>query len=166
MTQTPSDPEPQAKIDWRFWIEWVLACTLAVLIGVLTDLLIVGALIGLAQWLVLRQMLPRSEWWILASILGWLGSWLIVETGLPSIADPIIRSVVVGATFGLGLGLAQWVLLQRRVQYALLWLPINVVSWAVGLTGIFGATVTGAVVGAATGLVLDWLLRHPRLPSS
>ena len=33
--------------------------------------LLMGLLIGLAQWLVLRRRLPGAGWWPLASLLGW-----------------------------------------------------------------------------------------------
>jgi len=32
---------------------------------------VMGALIGLFQWFLLRRRLPKAGWWILASILGW-----------------------------------------------------------------------------------------------
>ncbi len=42
---------------------------------------IIGALVGISQWLALRHWLPRAWWWIIASIVGWtVGSvacWLI-----------------------------------------------------------------------------------------
>jgi hypothetical protein len=32
---------------------------------------VMGALIGLLQWFLLRRSLPRAGWWVLASALGW-----------------------------------------------------------------------------------------------
>lgn len=34
--------------------------------------LLVGALLGGAQWLVLRRLLPQAAWWILVSLVAWL----------------------------------------------------------------------------------------------
>ncbi|HYW18430.1 MAG TPA: hypothetical protein VE956_03790 [Nodularia sp. (in: cyanobacteria)] len=32
-----------------------------------------GLTVGIAQWFILRSIVQRSRWWILASILGWCG---------------------------------------------------------------------------------------------
>lgn len=36
-----------------------------------------GAMVGLAQWFVLRQRVRMSGWWILATIIGWLAAWSV-----------------------------------------------------------------------------------------
>jgi len=43
----------------------------------------VGALAGVAQWLVARGVAPVKPWWILAAVVGWSGSWALggVATG-------------------------------------------------------------------------------------
>lgn len=33
---------------------------------------LIGGFVGLMQWLVLRQHVPRAAWWILATIAGWM----------------------------------------------------------------------------------------------
>lgn len=46
---------------------------------------VIGGLIGLSQWLFLRQCVPQAGWWVLASALGWglanLGSLTAVKNG-------------------------------------------------------------------------------------
>jgi len=47
----------------------------------LVKILLTGGAIGLAQWLVLQQLVPHAAWWILANIIGWgisalFSSWL------------------------------------------------------------------------------------------
>jgi hypothetical protein len=41
-----------------------------------------GLSIGVGQWLLLRQYLPRAGWWIGANVLGWVLSGLITVEGL------------------------------------------------------------------------------------
>ncbi|MEN8173447.1 MAG: hypothetical protein ABFS03_11280, partial [Chloroflexota bacterium] len=53
-------------------------------IAVLTaGYLVIGFAVGLPQWLVLRQQLPRSSFWLLGSAIGlFAGFWLILITDL------------------------------------------------------------------------------------
>ena len=162
-----TDLEPdqhRVQIEWSFWFQWILATTLGWLAGwaVLGEVGI-GAAIGVAQWLVLRREVANAGWWILASAVAWAVSWGIIVSGLvvPPGAD-LISSLIVGAAVGLLLGGGQWFVLRRWTHYASLWILANMSAWSVGFSGIFGgAVLTGAVVGAVTGLVLDWLLRYP-----
>jgi purine-cytosine permease-like protein len=82
---------------------------------------------------------------------------------------------------GLGVGLAQWLLLRRDLNKTGWWPVMSAVAWPVGymLGGILGALVgqtlnvpiiggmvgsllSGAIVGAITGAVLLWMLRENR----
>ena len=163
MTDLEPD-EPRVQIAWSFWFQWILATTLGWLAGwALLGEVGIGASVGIAQWLVLRREVANAGWWILASTVAWVASWGLIVSGLamPPGAD-LISSLMVGAVMGLLLGAGQWFVLRRWTQSASLWIPANVSAWSVGFTGIFGgAILTGAVVGAVTGLVLDWLLRYP-----
>src|SRR5690349_16108224 len=70
---------------WRFWASWALAfagfplggLSATALVGGITTPLegaiggaATGAVIGLAQWLVLRQRLALTPWWIAATSAG------------------------------------------------------------------------------------------------
>jgi hypothetical protein len=50
-------------------------------------LMLVGACLGLAQWLVLRRHMRRSAWWIPASIGGWLSYSLVIGGTVTSLLE-------------------------------------------------------------------------------
>ena len=91
----------RAPAKWSFWLQWVVvtAVVWAALFGlaesvsegealyeswhmemdsiaiarrVIQMFWVAGLPVGLAQWLVLRQRVSRSAWWILASGAGWI----------------------------------------------------------------------------------------------
>lgn len=72
-------------------VTYLLPEQMAVLQG-----LILGASIGVAQWLVLRQWVPGAYWWIPMSALGW---------AVGPILGPLLVGGVVGAATGFSLEL-------------------------------------------------------------
>ncbi|MGI8912779.1 MAG: hypothetical protein ACR2JY_03130 [Chloroflexota bacterium] len=60
--------------------------------------LVVGAVMGIAQWRVLRREVAHAGWWILASALGWSLGWLV--GGLRS--NEMLGGSDVGPAFHLG----------------------------------------------------------------
>ena len=50
-------------------------------------LTLIGACLGLAQWVVLRRHMQRSGWWILASALGWLCLSLVIGKSISGLVD-------------------------------------------------------------------------------
>ena len=159
----------------RFWLLWVSATIAGWSAGsVVSDsvgdavdevwfdslgLIVLGALIGGMQWLVLRYRVSWAGWWVVANIAGWsAGALANVPLGLAA-----------GWMVGLAVtGVFQWLIIWRRMPRAGWWVPANVVSWAmgigvafaVGVTGAASGVVFGAVVGAMTGIVLIWLSRE------
>ena len=101
-------------------------------------------------------------------------------SGLPGrwlLASPIFgygtgtaKLVAVGATSGLGVGIAQWPLLRDRVRASAAWIPAIAGLWALGWTvstaigvdlqrwAVFGAS--GAVTVAVLSGALLWALRQ------
>lgn len=89
--------------------------------------------------------------------------------------------VIIGAWVGSVVGLAQWFILRTRLRRAAWWIPANALAWAIGilvsflgvgmiapaqewslrrvLTEAATGMLSGAVIGALTGIVLIWLLK-------
>lgn len=179
------------KSNFSFWQKWVIANALGELIGlgavfivgyfyfnslgepqgvsalaglaVLVVLLAVyeGAVVGLAQWRVLRIALPElpGRSWILATVVGAVIAWvlgMIPSTLFPgngepveAVEPPMLAVLGVAAAMGLVLGsilaIAQWWVLRKHVTKALTWLGANSLAWAVAMPLIFW--MVGATIG-------------------
>lgn len=121
---------------------------------------------GIGQWPYLR----KAGWWIPAGALGTAVGW-----------------AVGGAVFGAVVGLGQWLVLRPYLRKVGWWVSAGALGWALGLAvaeavfravdrtvgwavnqgdfvmvGAVGSAVAGAIYGLLTGLVLLWLLRHPK----
>lgn len=153
------DPRHTPSFDWVLWVKWILATTLGWVAGWAISEFAVGLMVGLGQWVVLRKRMERSEWWVLVSGIGWAAG-----RGLVMAVFPPQNTVLIGGTLGIALGLAQWAVLRNHVVQAWWWIIVSALSWAVGLTGFFGASLVGAVAGAVTGLALEPLLRYSSSP--
>lgn len=127
---------------------------------------VLGASLGLAQWLVLRSYVSWARGWALVSMMGGLGGFLlgnmIPPLGWIQMLDPL------GLALGGGIGIAQWVILRRVVPHAEWWVVISSVSY--GITWSFGVGIFAGggmlafglqslIYGISTGLLLAWLLR-------
>ena len=78
----------QSDIGWRFWLLWVLATNVGFFPGLAlgnqlsasvaepVSSAVVGgmfaAMVGVAQWAVLRRHLPSTHHWITATTIGWV----------------------------------------------------------------------------------------------
>lgn len=114
-----------------------------------------GAIVGVAQWLVLRRLLPslRAKSWIAATVTGAVVAWMLgripsaladwesVSGGVgqpaPSLSMIVGLSAAAGAALGLILGVAQWFVLREHVRHANLWIAANALAWAAGIPIIF-----------------------------
>jgi hypothetical protein len=133
----------------------VVVTLVLALSAILAGTLIEGAVVGTAQWLVLRRPLPGISWrsWVVATGAGALVAWtlgMVPSTVYSLRADPSggataepSDGVVFGLAFLMGLvlgpvlGLSQWLALRRFVARAALWMPANALAWAVGMVVIF-----------------------------
>lgn len=211
-------PAAWQRSDWLIWLQWTLAVALGELLGfaipaltgalawawgvpdrLTIGLLIVaglgeGAVLGFAQWLVLRRYLGgvRGRDWVLATALAAGVAWVIgmipSNIGDLSALDQrlLISLVVLGAViFLLVMGSAQWLVLRRHLLRAAWWIPANMLAWPLGvavpvvalsllpdtstplLSGIVGVAsgmLMGLVVGTITGIALVNLLRANARP--
>jgi hypothetical protein len=131
---------PAARSGWGFWGGWALAFVgfpigglaglglaggvtgvpQAILGGAAT-----GAVIGAAQWLVLRRRLPLTAWWIAATAAGMAGG-LSLGVGLFGIDTVGVALPLRGLVTGAGIGLAQYLLLRRHTpgrSFGRRWFP-------------------------------------------
>jgi hypothetical protein len=154
------DETRQLAIAPRLWLWWTLATTIAgAIVGALeasgfelvATIFFAGLFIGAAQWLVLRQYIPKAFWWIVASTLGWtfglvlvsyyitlfepliqflrtLGAWPVFWTNL--VTQPIVLAIF---------GAAQFPILRRFVRKAHWWILVSALGGA--LQGATSSTV-------------------------
>lgn len=132
--------------------------------------------VGLAQWWAMHPWFPRISrfgWWratvigaMAGYILGYLPSTLISlgnAATQTSTAEPpqwlsLLLAAGLGAAAGAVLSFAQWWVLRHRAHRAGLWIPANMLAWALGMPVIFGGLdlafqqstlwQTGLVIGA------------------
>jgi hypothetical protein len=125
-------------------------------------------LTGVFQYLLLRRYLPRMEWWIVATALGWLLGIATVYLGYtiwPAALNA--NSMWSAALAGAVIGLAQWLVLRRRVPRAGWWVLASALGWGFlrliageVFTSLVALLIIGAVPAAVTGLALWGLLAH------
>jgi hypothetical protein len=191
----------QMTTDRGYWLAWFLASVMGFGIGAVlggsfayrffpTDTfdtangitlgIVMGAIGGYFQWVVLRERIAGTGLWGMASALGF-GS----AMGAPAAANPAENPAMAGflivCVFGVVGGILQWLILHRKVPRAGWWLLANLlgslvgaiglpIAVAIGETGNWGLAlmtfglVFGAGNGAITGAMLVWLLRQS--PSS
>ncbi len=133
--------------------------------------LMLGAAIGLGQWLVLRRYMPNLGWWILATAIGYT---LPLELGqVMPLRDPVwLAGTAMFVTFGLALGILQWLVLRRCMPHCEWWIAFTLVGWllAFALTGIailanlyvepFDLLGAFLVPIGTSGIGMVWLLRR------
>jgi hypothetical protein len=101
----------------------------------------IGLLTGFFQYFLLRRYWSRIGWWILATSLGWvlLGAVDVLRYPLflrfgpdfTYIWLPVITCIICGGIAGL----AQWLLLRRRLPHATWWIAASILGWGlIGLT--------------------------------
>ena len=170
------------KTDCGFWLQWILATLASFLVSLClieidvrphikaTEGLIGGAIVGLAQGMILEQRSKNiAPWWALISIVSWgligasnLGAigWMAPRTLRlePRVIFGLLNGLQVGALLGIG----QWLVLRQRCKKNLLWIPIVAVSWAIGL--VLGWSVGGVLrqvtrlfLGELVGLAVAWV---------
>lgn len=145
-----------------------------------------GAVLGSAQWIVLREVLPAlsARDWVAATAGAAAFAWSLGM--LPStLGDALedVPAVVLApalAAGGVGLllsvGAAQAAVLRPHVERAWRWIGANVLAWCVGLVasvsfisilvdedtslpaGIGVGLLAGALMGASVALVTGWFL--------
>ena len=189
----------------QFRLAWTLVTLAGYVVGILILLLIatnlafimqfpfliglssgalLGATVGLGQWLLLRRRTPVTAAWVGATVVGGMlgmALGLAVEPSNPAphtvrefsreAAALVIpwhvawQTAVAGAFFGAGLGLAQWWVLRQYTRAASWWITANAAAWMVGLgvgallseliTTIGALLLTGIITATITAFVME-----------
>lgn len=141
------------SLDWALWFYWIMATTLGWLLGSILfqgiPVIIAGVAIAAFQSAVLYQRIPKAWRWLLVSSLGWIIGYVLfvvfLSTNLGFLLGPLMGGAV---------GLAQWFLLRKEVDWSAWWIVISVLAWTTGLTQVPGLLSSGSLPGALTGLTL------------
>lgn len=136
---------------------------------------LIGASLGLMQWLVLRLHISVAGWWILSTTLSLTAGAVITwGTLVPSIPSWINFSIL-----GILVGGSQWLILKQYSSRALWWVFASLLGWVlfaeigVRMAKMFPLEMrymawplVSILMGAVTGIALIHLLRHPLQESS
>jgi hypothetical protein len=94
--------------------------------------ILIGMLMGVAQWLLVRPYLPRAAFWIVATLIGWvLPIALLVVFFPPSVVNQHGQIGIVLASIGLMMGAAQYLLLRRYKLHSGWWIPASMLGWTI-----------------------------------
>ena len=187
-----------------FWLPWVLAnavaagASVAVIWGVIhagwsgslpevvvaavwvSGLLFaaVGAMVGVAQWVVLRRLIAGAGGWIAASAFGAVVGTAAVGLFLNLLswawAPWSVGWLATGASGGAAVGAVQWVVLRRAVGGAGWWVLASAAAASAGAIPYYlltlgddgicrvtaGGTIAGVAYGAITGVACLLLKRR------
>ena len=139
-----------SKIETQQMTGILLSFAITVSCGVIE-----ATIVGLAQWWTMHPWFPmigRFAWWratligaLLGYILGYLPSTLMsmgeAVTQTSQVEPPqwvtLLLAAGLGAVAGAVLSFAQWLILRRKVKRAELWIPANMLAWALGMPVIF-----------------------------
>ncbi len=183
----------------NFWGQWTLASAAGFAIGAMLSLpiayglgeivmeatnetagfavtgalfgIFVGGGLGLGQQIVLRFPTGWGRNWALVSALLAAILWAIAFPVIIA-ADQSMRSLnglAIVVSFGLALGIGQWLVLRNHLPQASRWLLVTSASLALGLGAslaldgegreLLTFAVGGLLVGALTGLGMVWMVR-------
>ena len=175
-------------------IEWIGLSIAAILLGYLilrflfvplggkgnifTDVLAVLVLFGflpLAQWIVIRQLIPRAFLWIIASLLAFFVAFLLdlilMILGIPTFTQgySILLSLILGGI----IGISQWIILRQYFQSTGWWIAASAIGWGLS-TVVTGYVIEiplewlaiGAIPATVTGIALIFIIPKLKARSS
>ena len=171
-------------------IELIGQTPLGVMLASCVHAIVLGAVVGIFQWVVLRERVPGAGRWVWAStaglaVAGGVGGAVVMaganaELGEGGSLAAVVGYTLVGALGGAVTGMLQRPVLRGQVSRSGWWVLASTMGWGLGMAvfgigeyasgafGImepagvlFGWLVSGVVLGAVTGGALVWLLRQP-----
>ncbi|MEO8354947.1 MAG: hypothetical protein ABI621_03455 [Chloroflexota bacterium] len=188
--------------EFGMWLGWTLATAVGMLLGFLLAIpvvnlldlswsrvvvpLLAGFLIGIAQWVALREYLVDAADWILAGGASWAVGYAVGLFLINSLAGTALGGLLGYMLFGVIVAIVQWPMLRREIPNIWAWILANVIGWTAGFylsqvalellfnepaiapvasTSVISA-ISGLVAGAITGLALVWIVRQPERVST
>jgi hypothetical protein len=118
--------------------------------------LIAGAVIGLAQWLMLRQVRPIGPVWIAATAAG-LGLGVALVQALVGNGMGAAEVALRGLICGIVIATLQWLVLREAFSIAWVWAVVVAISWPLAWTITLAVGVDmsqGWVVFGASGAIV------------
>jgi len=95
-----------------------------------------GAVIGLAQWIVLRRYIQKGSWWIYATILGWVLGLIVAVSFLVAFSS----------------ALASW--LFSNLNESVIEKTLRILGSGLGLAVLILIALVGGILGASVGSTL------------
>jgi hypothetical protein len=149
-------------------------------LGEIPTFLLFGGVVGLSQWLVLRKVIQKSGWWILATGLGAAVGLACTNAIHRALVGISLYIVVIGlgfAVLGLLVGFAQWWVLRRHLKRTGWWILASAAGWFVGGSAawvihftffeffkiIADFAILGVIGGVVNGVALVLLCKRPAL---
>jgi len=101
-----------------------------------------GIILGMLQWMVLRNCIPRSWQWVIVTTLGLVATGPAENLGFEVNARLLPREIVPPGGFmetafgfffgGIALGFIQWLALRKPLRGAWSWILVTGVGWSLG----------------------------------
>jgi hypothetical protein len=146
-------------MDWALWFYWIMATAIGWVFGSIffngIPVIMAGAAISALQWAVLHGRIKNAWRWVIFSTAGWMGGYILFVSLFST-----HMGLLLGPLMGISVGIPQWFILRKEVNWAGWWIIMSAIGWTTGITVMPGLLTSGALPGALTGLTLVLLLRY------
>ena len=146
-------------MDWALWFYWIMATTIGWLAGNIFfsffPVIVSGIAVSALQGVVMYGRIYKAWRWAVFSSLAW-----VIGYTLHIIIFSSSLGAFVGLLIGGVVGIVQWSILHREVDWSGWWIIISILAWTTGLTTMPGLLTSGTLPGALTGLTLVILFRY------
>jgi hypothetical protein len=192
----------EAKVEHSevgLWLSWTFVTAGGMLLGFLLSIPLVnllnlgfaqiivpvltGAIIGFAQWIVLRRFVTATSQWIWVDGLSWAAGYILGLFIVQFMPSTLFAGFIGYFLFGAVVALMQWQVLRREIPHVITWILVSALAWAASFWASQGvlallfhgpsiapavsttviAVTSGLVAGAITGIALIWIVRKPEV---
>ncbi len=100
------------------------------------------------QYIILRRYLPKMGWWLVATGLGWLSVWGIMQkfNYFGSVLFTDLGLLLFFPLIGTLIGFFQWLLLRRRIKQAAWWILASMLGWGLAALGTQSPVRNGSIL--------------------